>query len=144
MSLILASPATMARRVLPVAILLLLASCAPPAGTAEELSPAGRDFLQRLRWKDYQGASAYLFPERRQEFLGHFAEQERLHITDVQLERVESSAPGKAVTWGVLEYYRLPSLSVQKFRFALDWTYVGGGRLQAGAWLIDSPFPPIP
>jgi hypothetical protein len=127
-----------------LALLMLLASCAPPSGTTEELTPAGRDFLQRLRWKDYQGAAAYLLPEHRQAFLGHFAVQDQLYITEVQLEQVESSAPGQGVTWGVLEYYRLPSVSVRKFRFQLDWTYVGGGRLQVGSWLISTPFPAIP
>jgi hypothetical protein len=140
----LSRPAVMARGVLLIATLALLTGCAAPTGTTEELTPAGRDFLQRLRWKDYQGASAYLLPEHRQEFLGHFTEQEKLHITDVQLERVDSTIPGQAVVWGVLEYYRLPSLTVKKFRFQLDWVYLGAGRLQGGAWHLSTPFPTIP
>lgn len=135
----------MARGALLVVLLVLLAGCAPPTGTAEELEPAGRDFLQRLRWKDYQGASAYLLlPEHRKEFLGSFSAEEQLHITDVQLEQVENSAPGKAITWAVLEYYRFPSLSVRKFRMRLDWVYIGGKRLQPGSWLLSTPFPDIP
>jgi hypothetical protein len=141
---ILATRAVMARGASLLALLALLAGCAPPTGTAEELAPAGRDFLQRLRWKDYQGASAYLLPEHRQQFLGSFSAEELLHITDVQLEGVENAAAGQAVTWAVLEYYRLPSLSVRKFRLQLDWVYIGGKRLQPGSWLLSTPFPDIP
>jgi hypothetical protein len=142
--LILSRLPLLARVWLVAALLVLLAGCAPPVGTTEELTPAGRDFLQRLRWKDYQGAAVYLLPEHRQEFLGSFAAQEQLYITDVQLEQVEGTASGQGITRGVIEYYRLPSVSVRKFRFHLDWTYVGGGRLQVGSWQISTPFPAIP
>lgn len=137
-------PALLARGFLLVVMLAQLASCAQPVGTVEDLASGGRDFLQRVRWKDYQGASAYLLPELRQGFVGRLAAEEQLHVTDVRLEPVENSSPGQASTWAVMEYYRLPSLSVRKFRFQLDWTYVGGGPLQPGSWLLSAPFPTIP
>jgi hypothetical protein len=143
-NLTLSRPSAIARGILTIIVLMLLAGCAPPTGTTDELEPAARDFLHRLRWKDYQGAAGYLLPEHRREFLSSFAEQENLYITDVQLEQVENSAPGQALTSGVLEYYRLPSLSVRKFRIQLEWTYVGGGRLRAGSWLISTSLPIIP
>jgi len=43
-----------------------------------------------------------------------------------------------------LEYNLLPSSTVRRERFRLDWEYQEEGRMTPGIWRIVSPFPPLP
>jgi len=125
--------------------LWMLTACATLQPPAERFSSTHRDFLQLLRWQDFEGAAQYLEKPYRKEFLRQFRPLDDLRIVDVQAESV---APGKTenrmVSRTVMQYYLLPSIAVKKFRFRLEWRYLGGDARHLGTWRIVSPFPPFP
>ena len=126
-------------------ILTLLVACAPMVPPQGQFELARGDFAQRLRWLDFPGAARHLAPVQREDFLRAFADLPDLHITDVRLESAEAGDAGRrVVAWSTIEYYLLPSTTVKTFRFRQEWEYSGGGRFEAGNWLVVSPFPEIP
>jgi len=124
----------------------VLSSCAAVTRVSDDLTPAAFDFAQRLRWKDFNGASRY-FDEaaKKHAFVEQFAEMEDLQITDVRVETIDLDESGqRATTRMTLEYFLLPSVSVKTFSFKLDWAYAGLKPNAAESWFIASPFPPFP
>jgi hypothetical protein len=120
---------------------VLLASCATATGMqAGNLFMSARDdFSQRLRWQDYQGAARYLPVEARSAFLEQFVGQEDLRFVAVEPVSADMGDQNQhAETLTVLEYYRLPSVVVRKYRLRQKWTF------KDGVWQIDSPFPELP
>ncbi len=122
-----------------------LTACATLQPPAARFSNTHRDFLQLLRWQDFEGAAQYLEEPYRKEFLRQFRPLDDLRIVDVQAESV---TPGKTenrmVTRTVMQYYLLPSIAVKKFRFRLEWQYLGGDAHHLGTWRIVSAFPAFP
>lgn len=128
-----------------VAAAVLLSSCGWAVRPAKEFAGASRDFAQRLRWKDFNGASRHLAEEHRTDFLERLGALEDLHIVDVRLESIDHHEEGKrAETRTVVEYYLLPSATVKKLRLNQEWSYEGGDRYRPGIWQITTPFPPFP
>ncbi|HEX9872759.1 MAG TPA: hypothetical protein VGA43_00235 [Deferrimonas sp.] len=128
-----------------LAALLLLCSCGAMARSDADLTRESRDFSQRLRWGDFQGAARHMADPYREDFLALFNGITDLQIVDVRLESVEqplSELEGEVEM--VLEYYQLPSIRVKEFRFRQQWRYEGGSRYHAGLWQVVSPFPPFP
>ncbi len=134
------------RSLLPALLILwLLAGCGLAARPAEDFLSASDDYLQRLRWQDYNGVARYLVPGERQPFLDQWADQDDLRLTDVSLDSLEFSDQGRqARTRVTLEYYRLPSTVIQRLRLNQEWEYQGGSRTRPGQWQITTPFPPAP
>ena len=133
------------RSLAALAALFLLCSCGAMVRAEADLTRESRDFTQRLRWGDFQGAARHMADPYRDEFLSLFQGISDLHIVDVRLESVDqphSELEGEVEM--VLEYYQLPSVSVKEFRFRQQWRYEGGSRYHAGLWQIVSPFPPFP
>ena len=127
-----------------IAALGLLLGCQTVMPPSEQFVPSNRDFTQRLRWLDWQEAARHMEEPHRSAFLEQFQGLKDLHITDVQTASADLQEDGKSlVTWVVMEYYLLPSLTVKKLRFRQDWSYRDGPK-QSGAWRITSPFPPFP
>jgi hypothetical protein len=118
---------------------VLLAACGMTARPGDSFVAARDDFAERLRWGDYPGAGRYLEEEVRNAFLDQFSGLEDLRFVHVEPGSAEMSDGNRqAVAWTVLEYYRLPSVVVRKFRLRQEWTF------RDGAWQIDSPFPDLP
>jgi len=131
------------------AVLLLtggmLAGCGMVVRPQQEFQSASKDYVQRLRWSDYQGVAAYLPDADRAEFLDRFAALEGLHFVDVQLASVNFADEGRrADTSLALEFYLLPSITVKRLRLRQEWLYQGGDRYHPGRWQLAGPFPPFP
>lgn len=133
-------------RFLLVAVIALpLVCCGWAARPADGFDDARRDFAQRLRWKDFQGAARHLAEEHREAFLAQFSGLDDLNIVDVSYDAVEPRQEvGEAEAWLVLEYYLLPSATVKKLRLHQEWAYLGGDRLHSGRWQVTSVFPTFP
>lgn len=132
---------------LPVAVLglLLLTACGLAARPRQELTTAFQDYTQRLRWKDYAGAAAYLPEEHRESFRQRFDALADLNIVDVRIDSVDfREAENRATTVTVVEYYMLPSLVVKKSRLSQEWVYEGADRYHVGTWHLTGAFPPFP
>ncbi|PNU21711.1 hypothetical protein C2E25_00325 [Geothermobacter hydrogeniphilus] len=103
------------------------------------------DFMQRLRWKDINGAAQHVAKPRRKAFRDLFVDQDDLKITDVRLDSVEFSEGGEEVdSTIVIEYYRLPSTRVRTRCYELHWTFFNADQPTPVGWQITSDIPPIP
>lgn len=125
--------------------ILLLAACSTIEPPATRFPVTADDFLQRLRWGDFQGASQHLAGEYREDFLQQFTPLKDLHITDVRLEASTlREKDRRMVTWAVLEYYLLPSITIKTFRFQQEWALQKTDPHLPGEWVVVTPFPRFP
>jgi len=103
------------------------------------------DFVQRLRWQDYVGAAAHLTEPNRQAFLDRFRKDRGLKITDVRLESLVFADQGSRADGElVVEYYRLPSLTVKTARFPVRWSFYGPDEPTPVGWKITMINPHLP
>jgi hypothetical protein len=116
--------------------LLLAVACAhgPPRAPRESLKPAAQQFHERIRWKDFTGASDLIVPERREQFrvARSTSKDERdLSITDFELDRIELSPDGTTARVSAhLKWVKLPSNTEQ------DAVVVSEFVDYRGTWLL--------
>ena len=134
------------RRVYPILLVaVLLVSCAMVVPPGETFLTARADFTQRLRWHDYPGAGRYLEPQHQSAFLEAYRGDEDLRFVAVQPQSVDFSEDNRrAETVTLVEYYRLPSVVVRKYRLRQEWRYRQGEGMKQGVWQITSSFPELP
>lgn len=126
-------------------MVVLLSSCGVALRPEETMLEARDDFIERLRWQDCNGAGRYLAPEQKEAYLENCQVDEDLHFVGVQPQSVEfSDDQRKADTVTLLEYYRLPSVVVKKYRLKQEWVYQQGEGMKQGVWQVVSPFPELP
>jgi hypothetical protein len=81
----------------------------------EHLRTEAEAFHHRIRWKDFQGASAFLIPSRQREFLQareQHHDEKNLSISDYQLEEAQVlNDSTQAVLVSRMYWLRLPDLS---------------------------------
>lgn len=124
---------------------LLLNGCGVVVRPTEEFIAVSDDYLQRLRWQDYNGVAKHLVASERDAFLDQWTGLDDLRMTDANLDSMEFRAEGRqAQTRVSLEYYLLPSTTVKRLRLNQSWEYQGGDRTHPGQWQITTPFPPPP
>jgi hypothetical protein len=140
------------RRILILLLLVLMSGCASLDSMTDsimnpqkEFEGSNRDFMQRLRWNDLHGAAGYVTEPNRQKFIELYRGKDDLNITDVRMESAEFTASGEQVdTWLIIEYYRLPSVTLKTFGYAQRWTYFGKDEVTPVGWKITSIAPPLP
>jgi len=125
----------------------LLVSCSMPMmdkGNQFEISV--RDYLQRLRWKDFHGAAAFMKEEYREDFLARMKQLEGLQLVNVTLVHMEPGEKEEVYrTVALVEYYILPSLTLKEKELNQKWVIVKPESWKGmAAWMIDSPFPEFP
>lgn len=126
-------------------MVVLLSSCGLAARPGETMLESRDDFIQRLRWQDCNGAGRYLAAEHKEAFLERCQADEDLHFVGVQPQSVAlSDDQRQADTVTLLEYYRLPSVVVKKYRLRQEWAYRQGEGMKQGFWQIVDPFPELP
>lgn len=125
-------------------VALLIGGCSWFAVPRPSLYQAEDDFAQRLRWLDFAGAARHLEPEYQEAFRSHFAALDGLHITDVRFTSGREADPQQVQTQLEVDYYRLPSVTLQTRHLHLTWRFVDLGRWQQGYWQIVGPFPDFP
>ncbi|TYO99256.1 hypothetical protein EDC39_10399 [Geothermobacter ehrlichii] len=130
---------------------ILLAGCAGLgdfSGAGKGQSAFGLlsdDFVQRLRWQDYVGAAVHLTEPNRQDFLDRFQKDRDLKITDVRLESLVFTKQGTLADGElIVEYYRLPSLTVKTARFPVRWRFYGPDDPTPVGWKITLLSPHLP
>lgn len=124
---------------------LLLLGCAATERQTRPFDDVVLDYMQRLRWHDWNGAAQHIPEEERDPFLQRMLEGEDLRMTDVRLEGVELQGDGtRAATRIAFEYYRLPSPTVKTVRAKQEWAYAEGDRTRPGGWRVLIPLPPLP
>ncbi|NLV23569.1 MAG: hypothetical protein GXY54_02145 [Deltaproteobacteria bacterium] len=128
------------------AVGVLVACSMPMMEKGNQLEVSVREYLQRLRWKDYYGAAAFMKEEHREDFLKRIKAVDGLNLVNVTLVHMERGANQEEFqTVVVIEYYILPSLALKEKELRQKWVIVrpeSWGSM--AAWMIDSPFPGFP
>ncbi|HKI50621.1 MAG TPA: hypothetical protein VJ995_00980 [Geothermobacteraceae bacterium] len=129
-------------------LLFCLVGCSLPSKVVQPESQFVRaqdDFMQRLRWKDYQGAAKHFTEPLQDGFLQQFRNADQLNVTDVSLQHAKYLAETEQMESEVaVEYFLLPSATVKTFCFEQQWTYFRSGEKLTGEWRITSLFPQFP
>lgn len=108
----------------------------PPSGGLPTLRPVAEAFLERVRWRDFDGAAQLLISDRRAPFKRareRLGDDRELSITDYEMGEAELHDGGMAATVKArISWFRLPStfehteLVVSRFVF------------EDGSWLLSS------
>lgn len=132
-------------RFLSLLFLLLLSACASPINIGPDLAKTSQQFSEALRWQDYHGASNFLLPEVRSAFLDQFQEDQDLHIVESRIVSIDlNQEAGTAEVEYQLEYFRLPSSTVKKWRWTQKWLFQKEKVARPGIWLIENTPPDGP
>ncbi len=133
-------------RKLLVLILLLpvLSACLGNMDVGPGLDEITRRFSESMRWSDFPGAAGYVHPDVRGDFLEQFTEDDNLRIVESSYQSIGVPQDGKSKVEYVLEYYRLPSGTVHKWRWSQEWELVAGKVTEGGVWLIKNNPPVLP
>lgn len=124
---------------------LLLTACLGPADVGIGLPTTSSGFCESMRWSDFQSAAVYLVPEVRENFLEQFREDEDLKIVSSRVIKVDvGEDEGFAGVLYQMEYYRLPSNSIKKWRWEQRWVLVRENMTKPGVWLIENAPPALP
>lgn len=128
-------------------VLLFLPACSGTFDSLDagpNLADAGDRFSEAMRWRDFRGAGVYLQEDVRSVFLERFPEDDDFHIVESRIAGIE--VDGKTETTVLnyrLEYYRLPSMRVKKWRWDQQWRLHSSEGMKSNVWLIENPPPPL-
>ncbi len=123
----------------------LLTACLGSSSADSSPDKPGKGFSESMRWSDFHGAAAYMTPSVRAAFLEQFQEDDDLHVVDSSVSNIDMGQDPKAVDANyVMEYYRLPSSQIKKWRWKQHWRVVQDKEGKSEAWLIDNKPPPLP
>ena len=110
----------------------------------DDFTKKNENFMQQVRWLKFSGAALHFEEDLREEFMERFEDVDDLKVTSFRISRVKAEVPGKVVAVHYeLEYYRLPSVTVRKERFPLNWELRSSGRKELDYWRIVDPFPEL-
>ncbi|MFP2963724.1 hypothetical protein ACLEPN_39865 [Myxococcus sp. 1LA] len=102
----------------------------------ETLKPTVERFHQSVRWKDFQGASRIIVPERRKDFQKariELNDDKDLSITDYEIVDVKLSEDGhRATIQSRIQWMRLPSASERTALVTSEFVF------RDGAWQLES------
>lgn len=123
----------------------LLTACLGTVDVGPGLDKISQGFSESMRWRDYPNAATYLQLDVRDAFLKQFKEDEDLHIVDSSILSIDMHPDeGWADAVYVMEYYRLPSSQVKKWRWEQRWRLIQEKLTKPGVWLIENEPPALP
>ena len=126
-------------------LLILLSGCAQKVDLGPGYQRMSKDFLQAMRWQDFQGAAAYLEDGARQQLLASFNDSKNLHIVDAEYRYSRLNRKmGTAASELILKYYLLPSTRVKDWVWKIDWVLLPVDTKQRGTWQVQSAPPTFP
>ena len=129
--------------------LLLLAPFLTACVGAMDMGPGvdktSQGFSESMRWLDFPQAATYLQPEVRGAFLEQFEQDDDLHLVSSRIVSINMRPDGEqADAVYVMEYYRLPSIQIKKWRWKQQWQRIQGSMPKQGIWLIENEPPVLP
>ena len=135
-------------RIMLVVSLVMIAACSALPNHKDDFAKKNDDFMLRVRWLDFAGAALHFEGETRQEFIERFDDVDDLKVTAFSMARLDLDVPQEKVTAHYrLEYYILPSATVQKKRFSLIWEQqpveASGQTSDKVFWRITQAFPEL-
>ena len=123
----------------------LLTACLGTVDVGPGLDRISQGFSESMRWSDYRNAAGYVHQDVRGAFLEQFTEDKDLHVVDSRILSVDMfQHEGRANAVYVLEYYRLPSSRIKKWRWEQQWRLIQEKLTKPGVWLIENEPPALP
>lgn len=141
---------TFTKRLCCIALVLLLAGCAIQEKfelqqTAKIAELSRDDFMNAMRWKQFDVAGSLMLPEHRKTFMKTFMPLKDIHIIDVRIVSLQPSEQNRRFEMTVeMDYYLLPSVTIKTFTFDQTWVYFDGEGSDNKGFLITTPFPDFP
>lgn len=133
------------RNLLILLLCLLLTACLGSVDVGPGLDKISQGFSESMRWSDYPNAAAYVHPDVREAFLQQFQEDADLHVVDSRILSVDiDQQKGRADAVYVMEYFRLPSGQIKKWRWEQQWRLTQEKMTKPGVWLIENVPPTLP
>lgn len=134
------------RPLLTLALLLLLCGCLGKVVEGPSLDKTAYRFSEAMRWGDFVGAGNFIQTPFRDEFFLRFPrDDENIKVVGSRVEsvRVGGDQQSAEVDY-LLEYYKLPSSRVKKWRWTQHWKHQPGKLTEAGIWEIVNAPPGFP
>lgn len=126
-------------------LLLTLTACANSFKMGPGLDKTSFRFSQAMRWQDYHGAASHVHPDVQEAFFELFPEDDDLRIVDSRILTIRVNEDQKTARADFqLEYYRLPSNSIKKWRWEQKWELVGEKATRPALWMVRNVPPPLP
>jgi hypothetical protein len=129
-----------------LALLPLLGACVGLVDQGPGVDESTYHFTEAMRWRDYAAAARFVEPQAQPEFSACFPrDDEDLRIVESRLETLNVKEDQQSAEADyVLEYYRLPSSRVKKWRWTQHWRLRREKPDKPGVWLIVNAPPPLP
>ena len=127
-------------------LILLLAACSASMQSPAKLADKSQEnFIDAMRWKNFEVAASFMLPEHRKDFKKTFRAVKDITIVDVVLVDVQASDEDRHFETTVeMEYYLLPSVTLKTFSFDQTWLFFDGEDPTQQGFLITTPFPKFP
>ena len=112
----------------------------------DDFSKKTEDFVLRMKWNDFIGASLHFKGDLREEFLERFEDWDTLKVSEVTMSRVKSELDGdtaRKITYYRFEYYLLTEMTVHKEKIELIWELSAKSDDKGAYWRIVEPFPEL-
>ena len=129
-----------------VLVLILVACSSIMQESTTKLAELSRDdFMNAMRWKQFDVAGSLMLPEHRKNFMKTFVPLKDINIVDVRIIYLQPSEENRRFeTTLEIEYFLLPSVTIKTFSFDQTWVYFEGEDPTNQGFLITTPFPDFP
>jgi len=124
--------------------LMVSVGCAAKPSPGSSLLKMTKAFSERMRWADFDVASAYVVEEEREAFLANWKVGKDLHVVETRVDRIKMIDEETAEVAMTVDYYLLPSATVKQVESQQEWHYNPGQRFQFGSWELVSGVPMLP
>jgi hypothetical protein len=123
----------------------LVPACTRPIDVGPGLDDYCDQFSKAMRWKDFIGAGNFVRQDVRSAFLDQFQEDEDLNVVDSRIVNFNLNIDQQTAEADyLLEYFRLPSMQVKKWKWKQQWELHQPKALKTAIWHIVNAPPPVP
>ena len=112
----------------------------------DDYETKSEDFVLRMKWSDFIGASLHFKDDLREDFLERFEDWDELKVADIVMSRTKSEMEGdtqRKIADYKLEYYLLNEMKVHKEKIQIIWELAPEGADTGAYWRIVEPFPEL-
>ncbi len=112
----------------------------------DDFSTKSNDFILRMQWGKFVGASLHFQEDLREPFLERFENRDDFKVTEFSLSRMTTEFDGeleRKIALYELEYYLLTDMKLHKEKFKLVWELAAATKEKSAYWRIVTPFPEL-
>ncbi len=112
----------------------------------DDFSTKTEDFMLRMQWGKFVGASLHFQEDLREPFLARFEDWDDFRVTDIELSRMTTefvNGTERKSTYYLLEYYLMTDLKVHKEKIKIVWELAPQNENFDSYWRIVTPFPEL-